>query len=267
MRVLLAMLTRKHHKIANRLLELKKTCPNLRVELVIDKRQKFLYLYGTNSVTGLERNRLIDASDEVHLINERQPEPAFMQMRYFFAQYADTVLYASHAEMEYACEKADAYARQHRALLWEPKHSNMWTSHATYLFQESIDFLRQRQFRVFSNDIPDDLLKAWMTPDVKEVSQQIGIKGLRADLMRLLTLQCQQLPLAVFVYAFSFYDSLYSWGDSRYHTIRRSFEEFQKTLQREAAARKKRCHHAHEDVPAFDCFDGPMQALFPPIAQ
>lgn len=233
----LALLTRKHNKIAKRLLALKQTSKNFRFELVIDQRQKWGYLNNPISVLGLERNQIIEEADQVYFIEEHCPELIFAQIKQFFVSNADIILFASYSEMDYTCLKLP---EQPKALLWEAKQLNgLHATSSSRLFYRSIDFIRKHQFEVLAEDLPDDLLTAWIAADKKLISGNIGCNGLTNDLLRLLDPLSPLLPVAVFVYAFSFYDNLWSFGSHAYGNIRERFVEFQTLLLAIADARKK----------------------------
>lgn len=248
MGIQLPLLVRKHNKIAKRLLALKRTFKNFRLELVLDQRQKWGYLNNPISHIGQERNQIIEGADQVYFIEEHYPELIFAQIKQFFASNADIILFASYSEMDYTCLKLP---EQPKALLWEAKQMN--GSHLkpySRLFYRSIDFIRNHQFEVLAEDLPDDLLVAWIAEDKKIISRQIGNKSLTYDLLRLLDPQCPLLPVAVFVYAFSFYDNLWSFKSDAYGNIRERFVEFQNLLLALADSRKK-----GRPISSIDIFD------------
>lgn len=259
MGIQLPLLVKKHNKIAKRLLALKRTFKNFRLELVLDQRQKWGYLNNPTSHIGQERNQIIEEADQVYFIEEHCPELIFAQIKQFFASSADIILYASHSEMDYACRRIP---EQPKTLLWEAKQMN--GSHLkpySRLFYRSIDFIRKHQFEVLAEDLPDDLLMAWIAADKKLISQHIGSHGLTNDLLRLLDPQCSLLPVAVFVYAFSFYDNLWSFKSNAYGNIRERFVEFQTLLLALAESRKRGRPISSIDIFDIDHYDSYLAEL------
>lgn len=255
----LALLTRKHNKIAKRLLALKQTSKNFRLELVIDQKQKWGYLNNPISLLGQERNQIIEEADQVYFIEEQHPELIYAQMQQFFASNAQIILYASHSEMDFACRRIP---KQPKTLLWAAKQMNrLHPTPYSRLFYRSIDFIRKHPFEVLAEDLPDDLLTAWIAEDKKLFSQHISSYSLTNDLLRLLDPQCSQLPVAVFIYAFSFYDNLWSFESHAYVSIRERFVEFQILLLALADSRKKGRPISTIDIFDIDHYDSYLAEL------
>lgn len=229
--ILTTLQTKDHLEVASRLLEIKRHYNELRLEVAINMKHKALSEMSTRTISGQKRNRIIAAADEVHVIEEQN----LLQLESFVLSHADTILFSSHEEMDYICFKLNTYGSNN--LIWEPRHSNrLHKKRYDRLFYKTFNFIRGRYFKVKTGDLPRELLSAWIAPSNGKYSRYLGCFDQTDILLRLLTPKCPHLPLTVFIYAFTFYDQIWTLETSP-KDVKVLFEQFQTLLRRTAAAR------------------------------
>lgn len=248
--IMFAVLSKRYYKIGAHLLDLKMRYPELQLEIVVDLMQHLRYYQKAVRELDFERKRILDAADRVHVIEEKMNIVVFINMLRLIASHTDAILFASYTEFDLGLKKLSTLSEPPKAIVWDVKRRVK--VHQTYhirRYYRSIEFIRSRHFRVQADEIPDDLLAAWSIDDVNLIAHHYGINSQEEELLKLLDPENPSQHLLVFLYAYS-YNTLWSFGESRYDLVKTRFAQYQDHLSQIAAARK-----SGRPVGRFDVFD------------
>lgn len=258
--ILLGLLNSNHLLIACHVLELKRIFHDLRLEVVVKKKQWVIQNKGCISHASKVRNQIIKAADKCHIMEETEPKAVTWELLQFFASNADKILYASILERNKDSTRLRYMRRRAEFKYFNPKpYPEPSRVSSARLLARSIDFIRKKRFQILSDQLPGDLLYDWLTDDILAYTNFYLWLDETADLLRRTDPDGQLLPLKVFAFVYTLHNDLWAFGFISPEDAMHHFGQFQTLLHRIAAAREEGLETGNFDVFNFTQYDNALE--------
>lgn len=260
-----------HLLLAERVLALKRVCPDLRLLAVIAERQERVYRGRNESPSAQRRKRILDAADRYEVLPGNVGE--FMRVVFlnrFFIGHCDLIVYSTYHAPLFAAENFRMHIRSAenppRVQYQSDEYplNNPVSLEPALSLAVSIDYLRKNGFRVMSDSLPGELLEKWLNGSDKPRSYgRLAALEDAADVFRLKnSVGRDYLLFKVFACAYALHRDLWGLPQIGYDTgeeVGIRFRQFRRLLELVAEARKAGADIGSYNLLDFDNYDGILE--------
>ena len=265
--IVMDLISADHLQLAERVITVKRICPDLRLSVVITERQKQIYKRRSESFTAKQRKRILDAADNTVTLPGDSGE--FMRIVFLnrcFIKHCDLIVYSTYRAPLLAANNFDRHLRSAdnpprvQYISDEYPLNNPVSFEPALMLAESIDYIRRNNYRVMSDTLPPELLAIWL----KDSDEPCGYSRLSmledvADLFRLQNSAGRDFLLfKIFAYAYAHHRDLWVLPQYGFDTgvkVSAIYRQFRRLLELVADAREKGAEIGNYNLLDFDNYD------------